>query len=102
MALCRHGPPAMSSVMLNSHLLHAKRWDIFLVLLSVCKKLTVLCISLVTMQAQREAPADMQCKDKFLVQSVVVTEGTTTKDVTGEMVVHVLMSIRWLILDYVA
>lgn len=44
----------------------------------------------------------MQCKDKFLVQSVVVTEGTTTKDVTGEMVVHVLMSIRWLILDYVA
>uniref|UniRef100_A0A0E0KT86 MSP domain-containing protein n=1 Tax=Oryza punctata TaxID=4537 RepID=A0A0E0KT86_ORYPU len=40
---------------------------------------------IVTMQAQREAPADMQCKDKFLVQSVVVTEGTTTKDVTGEM-----------------
>ncbi|KAG8082791.1 hypothetical protein GUJ93_ZPchr0014g46991 [Zizania palustris] len=37
------------------------------------------------MQAQLETPPDMQCKDKFLVQSVVVTEDTTTKDVTGEM-----------------
>uniref|UniRef100_A0A0E0PC08 MSP domain-containing protein n=1 Tax=Oryza rufipogon TaxID=4529 RepID=A0A0E0PC08_ORYRU len=47
----------------------------------------VICVQKIdiTMQAQREAPADMQCKDKFLVQSVVVTEGTTTKDVTGEM-----------------
>ncbi len=25
----------------------------------------------VTMQAQRETPSDMQCKDKFLIQSVV-------------------------------
>lgn len=40
---------------------------------------------IVTMQAQREAPPDMQCKDKFLVQSVVVREGTATKDITGEM-----------------
>lgn len=32
----------------------------------------------VTMQAQKEAPADMQCKDKFLVQSVLLPG--TTKD----------------------
>lgn len=35
----------------------------------------------------------MQCKDKFLVQSAVVTEGTAVKDITGEMVIHVLMSL---------
>jgi len=39
----------------------------------------------VTMQAQREAPPDMQCKDKFLVQSVVAPAGITVKDVTGDM-----------------
>ncbi|ESQ37668.1 hypothetical protein EUTSA_v10028931mg [Eutrema salsugineum] len=37
------------------------------------------------MQAQKEAPLDMQCKDKFLVQSVVVSDGTTSKDVLAEM-----------------
>jgi hypothetical protein len=41
----------------------------------------------VTMQAQREAPPDMQCKDKFLVQSIVTPAGTSVKDVTGEMVI---------------
>ncbi len=40
----------------------------------------------VTMQAQREAPPDMQCKDKFLVQSVIAPSGVTVKDITGEMV----------------
>uniref|UniRef100_A0A453CFE5 MSP domain-containing protein n=2 Tax=Aegilops tauschii subsp. strangulata TaxID=200361 RepID=A0A453CFE5_AEGTS len=40
----------------------------------------------VTMQALKQAPPDMQCKDKFLVQSAVVTEGTAVKDITGEMV----------------
>jgi hypothetical protein len=39
------------------------------------------------MQAQREAPPDMQCKDKFLVQSVVASAGITVKDVTGDMVI---------------
>ncbi|KAF7009984.1 hypothetical protein CFC21_024463 [Triticum aestivum] len=39
----------------------------------------------VTMQALKQAPPDMQCKDKFLVQSAVVTEGTAVKDITGEM-----------------
>ncbi|KAG5565477.1 hypothetical protein RHGRI_001385 [Rhododendron griersonianum] len=40
---------------------------------------------LVTMQAQKEAPADMQCKDKFLLQSTVTSPGATTKDITPEM-----------------
>lgn len=44
------------------------------------------CILAVTMQAQRETPADLQCKDKFLLQSVVVPDGVTTKDITPEMV----------------
>ncbi|CAL9108616.1 unnamed protein product [Musa textilis] len=43
------------------------------------------CVVIVTMQAQREAPPDMQCKDKFLVQSVIVDQGATTKDITTEM-----------------
>ncbi|KAL6840902.1 hypothetical protein ACP4OV_029428 [Aristida adscensionis] len=43
------------------------------------------CLAEVTMQTQREAPPDMQCKDKFLVQSVVAPPGTTVKDVTGDM-----------------
>lgn len=41
---------------------------------------------LVTMQAQKEAPPDMQCRDKFLVQSVIVPNGTTDKDLNQEMV----------------
>ncbi|KAJ8512533.1 hypothetical protein OPV22_002967 [Ensete ventricosum] len=39
----------------------------------------------VTMQAHKEAPPDLQCKDKFLVQSVVADDGATTKDITAEM-----------------
>ncbi|KAF9687713.1 hypothetical protein SADUNF_Sadunf02G0121600 [Salix dunnii] len=42
-------------------------------------------IVLVTMQAQKEAPPDMQSKDKFLLQSVVAPDGTTTKEITSEM-----------------
>ncbi|XP_047084997.1 vesicle-associated protein 1-1-like [Lolium rigidum] len=38
----------------------------------------------VTMGTQSEAPAEMQCGDKFLVQSVVVREGTTVEDVTQD------------------
>lgn len=41
----------------------------------------------VTMQAQKEAPIDMQCKDKFLVQSVIASAGAAAKDVTAEMVI---------------
>jgi len=42
---------------------------------------------LVTMQAQKEMPLDMQCKDKFLLQSVITSPGATAKDITPEMVV---------------
>eukprot|EP00268_Persea_americana_P060557 TRINITY_DN7558_c0_g1_i2.p1 TRINITY_DN7558_c0_g1~~TRINITY_DN7558_c0_g1_i2.p1 ORF type:complete len:310 (-),score=87.44 TRINITY_DN7558_c0_g1_i2:268-1197(-) len=38
------------------------------------------CDFIVTMQAQRGAPPDMQCKDKFLIQSTVVPFGTTAED----------------------
>ncbi|KAF6176630.1 hypothetical protein GIB67_034492 [Kingdonia uniflora] len=34
------------------------------------------------MQARRVAPSDMQCKDKFLLQSTVVPSGTTEEDIT--------------------
>ncbi|CAA7399747.1 unnamed protein product [Spirodela intermedia] len=43
------------------------------------------CDIIVTMQAQKDAPADMQCRDKFLVQSVVAGSVTTVKDITSEM-----------------
>ncbi|KAJ1395173.1 PapD-like superfamily [Sesbania bispinosa] len=38
-----------------------------------------------TMQAQRTAPPDMQCKDKFLIQSTVVPFGATEEDITSDM-----------------
>lgn len=40
----------------------------------------------VTMQAQKSAPSDMQCKDKFLVQSTVAPFGTTEEDITPDLV----------------
>lgn len=43
------------------------------------------CDVTVTMQAQKEGPVDMQCKDKFLLQSVAVHDGATTKDITPDM-----------------
>uniref|UniRef100_A0A0D6QXB9 MSP domain-containing protein n=1 Tax=Araucaria cunninghamii TaxID=56994 RepID=A0A0D6QXB9_ARACU len=43
------------------------------------------CDVTVTMQAQKEAPPDMQCKDKFLVQCVIAPSGTIIQDVTPEM-----------------
>uniref|UniRef100_A0A5B6ZCA8 Putative vesicle-associated protein 1-2 n=1 Tax=Davidia involucrata TaxID=16924 RepID=A0A5B6ZCA8_DAVIN len=43
------------------------------------------CDVIVTMQAQKEAPPDLQCKDKFLLQSVVAYPGATAKDITPEM-----------------
>ncbi|XP_054784526.1 vesicle-associated protein 1-2 [Prosopis cineraria] len=43
------------------------------------------CDIIVTMQAQKEAPPDMQCKDKFLLQSVLASPGATTKDITPDM-----------------
>ncbi|XP_076900159.1 vesicle-associated protein 1-2-like [Bidens hawaiensis] len=43
------------------------------------------CDVTVTMQAQKEAPPDLQCKDKFLLQSAVASPGATTKDITPEL-----------------
>lgn len=43
------------------------------------------CEITVTMQAQREAPPDMQCKDKFLVQSVVVSDGFLEQDISQDL-----------------
>ncbi|CDP09501.1 unnamed protein product [Coffea canephora] len=43
------------------------------------------CDVIVTMQAQKEAPVDMQCKDKFLVQSVLASPGATAKDITSDL-----------------
>ena len=42
------------------------------------------------MQAQKEAPPDTQCKDKFLLQSVKANDGVTAKDINAEMVSYVL------------
>ncbi|KAE9606877.1 hypothetical protein Lal_00026097 [Lupinus albus] len=38
------------------------------------------CIIRVTLQAQREYPPDMQCKDKFLLQSTVVSQNIDVDD----------------------
>uniref|UniRef100_A0A0D6QTF5 MSP domain-containing protein n=1 Tax=Araucaria cunninghamii TaxID=56994 RepID=A0A0D6QTF5_ARACU len=43
------------------------------------------CDVTVTMQAQREAPPDLQCKDKFLVQSIIAPYGAEPKDINQEM-----------------
>ncbi|KAL3649448.1 hypothetical protein CASFOL_005851 [Castilleja foliolosa] len=43
------------------------------------------CSVTVTMQAPKESPTDMQCRDKFLVQSVIAPNGATNKDVTQDM-----------------
>ncbi|CAA2984535.1 vesicle-associated 1-2 [Olea europaea subsp. europaea] len=37
------------------------------------------------MQAQKEAPPDLQCKDKFLLQSVVVGPGVTTENIKPDV-----------------
>ncbi|KAL6634876.1 hypothetical protein ACP70R_027547 [Stipagrostis hirtigluma subsp. patula] len=39
----------------------------------------------VTMQAPKEIPPDYHCKDKFLVQSIVVQGGTKPKDIVPDM-----------------
>ncbi|XP_044477376.1 vesicle-associated protein 1-2-like [Mangifera indica] len=43
------------------------------------------CDVIVTMQAQKEAPTDLQCKDKFLLQSVKANDGATANDINAEM-----------------
>lgn len=43
------------------------------------------CDFTVTMQAQRVAPPDLHCKDKFLIQSTVIPTGTTEEEITSAM-----------------
>uniref|UniRef100_A0A7N0UMN9 MSP domain-containing protein n=1 Tax=Kalanchoe fedtschenkoi TaxID=63787 RepID=A0A7N0UMN9_KALFE len=43
------------------------------------------CDFTVTMQAQREAPPYMQCKDKFLIQSTIIPYGTKEEDITSDL-----------------
>lgn len=38
------------------------------------------------MQAQKVAPPEMQCKDKFLVQSTIVPFGTSEEEVASDLV----------------
>jgi len=40
----------------------------------------------VTLQAQREYPPDMQCKDKFLLQSTIVNPNTDVDDLPADTV----------------
>ncbi|KAJ4844682.1 hypothetical protein Tsubulata_018302 [Turnera subulata] len=47
------------------------------------------CNFTVTRQYQTVAPPNLECKDKFLVQSRIVPFGTTGKDITANMVVLV-------------
>lgn len=39
------------------------------------------------MQAQKEAPVGMLCRDKFLIQSILVDSTLDAKDVTSDMVI---------------
>ncbi|XP_010528827.1 PREDICTED: vesicle-associated protein 2-2-like [Tarenaya hassleriana] len=43
------------------------------------------CEFTVIMQAFKEPPLDMVCKDKFLIQSTIVPAGTTDEDITASM-----------------
>lgn len=67
--------------------LQALESSFYFILMEVFQR--VLC-GPVTMQAQTVAPPDLQCKDKFLVQSVVVADGLSAKDITPQMVMVVL------------
>ncbi|XVF52537.1 hypothetical protein PTKIN_Ptkin05aG0026400 [Pterospermum kingtungense] len=42
------------------------------------------CVIRVTLQAQREYPPDMQCKDKFLLQSTIVPPNTDVDDLPAD------------------
>ena len=52
----------------------------------------LLLIYAVTMLAQRTAPPDMQCKDKFLVQGTVIPAGTSEEDITPDLVRIIVVS----------
>lgn len=52
----------------------------------------------VTMQAPKVAPPDLICRDKFLVQSTAVPEGTKEEDVTSNTVSLLWRLFWWLFL----
>lgn len=79
---CRPGDPAASQV----RLLRVNVFCFFLVWLINRSHCYADEIGVVTMQAPKEIPPDYHCKDKFLVQSIAVEEGTTQKDIVPGMV----------------
>lgn len=92
-ALCHLGPPAMSSVIPTSTSFPTSSFYMGLLQITI-ETLDALCNFSVAMQAQKVAPPDMQCKDKFLVQSVFVVEGPLVKDITGDMV-NAVISVKF-------
>ncbi len=51
-------------------------------------------VNVVTLQAQRERPSDMQCKDKFLLQSTVVSPNIDVNELPQDTVrIHVHYSV---------
>ena len=61
---------------------------ISIVFILVAEVTLALCSSVdtVIMQAIKTTPVDLTCKDKFLVQSTIVPEGTLEEHMTSEMV----------------
>ena len=53
------------------------------------------------MQPQREAPEDMVCKDKFLIQSTKVPAETISEDVTSRLVWIFISLWFWTLVDFV-
>lgn len=51
-----------------------------------CSQILTFRCSAVTMQGLRSAPSEVECKDKFLIQSTVVDSGLKEEDVTLELV----------------
>ncbi|KAL5073285.1 hypothetical protein RYX36_012269 [Vicia faba] len=43
------------------------------------------CVITVTMKGPKEAPLDMQCKDKIVIRSIVAKHETIIKNITSEM-----------------
>jgi hypothetical protein len=93
-------PRSTSDVIGNGNLISFPAIPLYMghsqIIIVTLEMLDALSNFIVTMQAQKEAPLDMQCKDKFLVQSVIVAEDTLPKDITGDMVLHILTSVIFL------
>jgi hypothetical protein len=53
------------------------------------------------MQAPKVAPPDLICRDKFLVQSTAVPEGTKEEDVTSNTVGWSFFTLLLLIISFI-